>query len=437
MRWSGVAAFCVTAGMAGFAAAQGMGTLQQQATGARVDPAADLCAGRNTCRVTRELDAGHGPDGLPQKVVELRFGIADAVSPDATPEFPCRDDSGNPDGGSEWHLLVDGKPDRKLLTLCNDGYGASGVGEDAIEVAPNLFTHTQYGGSAWRWVVNRTFQLVPPRLLSVDNCSFHNVDPMSGTRSVVDVATATVRTAGLAGVAVDESDAMMGCPSLGERGTGGVQVVTSLAVPRPVLDGPMNPGDGIGSCGMRIAADGSAGDVFHGAAARPGTGAELRAVALDERTLVLQIHDPKAGMGGVGAKSWVGQPHVELYLRGTDANEAKPFAQIGVTLDGRVHKGVGTAPGVKVRAWNNYDEAERPVTRLRLEFDDDYPMLDGIAVVYSEADGGKQLRLTANTGIAKLQPLNPPAPVAVPTICAVRNGRLDIVGVPETLDGGQ
>src|SRR4030042_2845730 len=38
-----------------------------------------------------------------------------------------------------------------LAALCNDGYGARGMGEDRVEIDDNRFTLAQIGGSAWMW----------------------------------------------------------------------------------------------------------------------------------------------------------------------------------------------------------------------------------------------------------------------------------------------
>jgi len=435
MRLVSALAFSLVAGTAGLALAQGMGALQQQLTGGQ--GGGDVCAGRSTCRVTQQLDAGRDASGRRMTVVEVRLGLSEAVNPDASTDFPCRDDQGSPDGGSEWYLLLDGKIERHILTLCNDGYGASGVGEDTVAVTANHLQHKQYGGSSWRWIETRDFRLSPFALLTVDQCSEHNVDGDSGTSVVIDVATATARVASYGGSLPDGSDVMLGCPKPGEREVEGIRVVNSLAVPVPVMGGEVRDQDGIGTCGLRIAGDGSAGDVFFGAAARPGEGAEVRAVTFDSKSLMLQVRDPKAETGGQGAKSWVGQPHVELYVANTDTSDSRRYAQIGITLDGRVHKGVGAPPTVKVRAWRNVDEANRDVTRLRVDFPGDYPFDGGLVVVYSEAEGGKQLRLTSSSPIEKLQPVNAPSPAGVPSVCTVEGGLLNVTGSTATAEGGE
>lgn len=59
-----------------------------------------------------------------------------------------------------------------LLGVCNDGYGASGVGEDWVEVSANTFQHSQYGGSAWRWSEKVSVSLAPLRPRGVETNSY-------------------------------------------------------------------------------------------------------------------------------------------------------------------------------------------------------------------------------------------------------------------------
>jgi hypothetical protein len=122
------------------------------ATAAPPAAGADPCAGRAPCAV-----AARHPAGGRLEVVQLELG------PD--PERGCPQ--------VVWGRLGDGPPLR-LLALCNDGYGASGVGEDSVEVKPGELIHSQYGGSAWRWSTTRRIGLSPHRLRHEEQLS-HNM----------------------------------------------------------------------------------------------------------------------------------------------------------------------------------------------------------------------------------------------------------------------
>lgn len=64
-----------------------------------------------------------------------------------------------------------------LLEVCNNGYGASGVGEDSIEISSKQFKHSRYGGSAWRWTGETVIGLSPLRVQSDNSTSFHAAMP--------------------------------------------------------------------------------------------------------------------------------------------------------------------------------------------------------------------------------------------------------------------
>jgi len=65
---------------------------------------------------------------------------------------------------------------RLLLGVCNDGYGAAGVGEDLVEVSQNTFKHSQEGGSAWRWSETVSVSLSPLRVRALESNSFWTLD---------------------------------------------------------------------------------------------------------------------------------------------------------------------------------------------------------------------------------------------------------------------
>ncbi len=117
------------------------------------DQAQGLCADRPGCTVREVLDAGTGAAGESLRVAALAL-----PSPD--PSWPCR-----PHAEEYWLLASDEAPVR-LLELCNDGYGAAGMGEDVVTVSANRLTHTQHGGSNWRWSQSRELQLSPLRLMA-------------------------------------------------------------------------------------------------------------------------------------------------------------------------------------------------------------------------------------------------------------------------------
>ncbi len=370
--------------------------------------AAQACAGRASCRLNQARDAGTDAAGHALVVVELRFAMADAVKAGATAEAGCIEPDGSYDGGTEWHLLVDGKPGAKLLTLCNDGYGTAGIGEDEIIVTPNHITHVQDGGSETRWTVMRNADLSPLHLTHVDLCDYDPEKPAAARRIVVDPARAAVHVIAYAGRATGGEGAY-GCPVETGAPNGGLHVVQAQAVPQPRIEGPVDGGFGIDGCGLRIAADGTAGSVVSGRKAKPGEGAEIWAVALGGGRLVIQVRDAARTPGRFDL--FLGHGKVTVML--ADAGEA-----LAVDVP---KPGLTATPGT--------DAAGHAVTRLDFGFGDDAALADGVALAYTEAGG----RTVATSAFAHAWPALVPPVVAVETRCTLRDGRLAIAGVPEAL----
>ena len=110
-------------------------------------------------------------------MAEVHLGLAEA--PD--PQFPCHNNEGTANDGGQEYWLVEGtaKP-HLLLKLCNDGYGAAGVGEDEITIGDNRFTHFQAGGSNDRWETTETIRLSPQTCCASTSCGFRGTDPDFG-----------------------------------------------------------------------------------------------------------------------------------------------------------------------------------------------------------------------------------------------------------------
>lgn len=70
----------------------------------------------------------------------------------------------------EYWLVRAGEPPRLLLEICNDGHGASGVGEDHVAIPGNgTLAYSVNGGSAWRWDREVRLSFDPLRLLNEES----------------------------------------------------------------------------------------------------------------------------------------------------------------------------------------------------------------------------------------------------------------------------
>lgn len=113
-----------------------------------------------------------GTDSAGQELVVVKLALFE--QPGVGDDF-ARRAAGECDHYEYWLVpVVEGRigEPRLLLGVCNDGYGASGVGEDSVEVSANTFEHSQYGGSAWRWSEKISVSLSPLRPRSLETHSY-------------------------------------------------------------------------------------------------------------------------------------------------------------------------------------------------------------------------------------------------------------------------
>lgn len=393
-----------------------------------------ICGKRTTCKLVAIHNAGK------LQVAEVLFAVKD--KPDDAPDDGCRTaDGGDPhNGGTEYWLLGGAKPSQ-ILALCNDGYGAASVGEDSVTFANNRMVHVQNGGSSWRWDSTETFSLSPFRLLSESDCSFHDVDAATGSQSQIDfVHFRAVEIRKDPAAKWTDNDGT-GCPDVkpqvfaklkpipGSRLVADYPVMMPANANDPTLQN-IPGGTALGSCAMALSTDGANGFLTFGKPADAGRAAWMRAVALNSRTLILQIYDPLAAPAPAG-KSWISGAHAEVWQTGSYDDSAgggpkrAELGQIAIDLDGTVHM-AGNAKPPTVKHWVAKDENGRPVTVLFLTWSDDFT---AAALSYSQAEGGKQARLVTTIAMVHGVPMAIPEIFGMKNECAVRGGRLELAGM--------
>ena len=392
------------------------------------DQQSAICGARQTCKLEVD-DAGQGPDHVKLTIAVAHFDVAD--KPEDAPEEGC---IGDPevvdgpeyDGGEEVWLLAGSEVPKLLLALCNDGYGAAGVGEDQFEVGPNMLTWDQSGGSNWRWITIRQIRLAPLAVVKEFDCSYNDVAPGTEQLTEVDRLTLQARSIGAVAGWKFSDDDEIGCPDWrsGPDSTlpTGPKIAGAYAVPMP------NPGadtsgiaypDGIalGDCARELSTDGLHGFLVYGKPADAASAATFRAIKETETSLLIQVYDPTAAaeLKAGKAKSWVGQPHIEIWTsemanpedNDGENGETYVFRQFAIGLDDRTYPGANaSAPLPTVKHWAAKDEQDRDVTVYRVTWEGDEHRPDfGLGVVYSQAKDGKQVRLISNAQIKKNKPL--------------------------------
>lgn len=245
------------------------------------------CEGEARCTVVGRTAAGRDAEDVPLFVVEINRGryAYETGTPTEDPDAAaCELREFWLERASVYELT---------LTLCNDGYGASGVGEDGITVGENRLVHDQYGGSAWRWSAHRVFQLYPRRELRADDQGFWAVGRNVEQRTF-DFATFQGRVDWYAPVCGPEENE--GGGEIGVLPPGRVR--SYLVLPILQVDAAVDPArHDLGPCATRL--DGSEGRSFllEGAPGSPDDAwLELLAAASGEVTVV--IHDDAFVPGG-------------------------------------------------------------------------------------------------------------------------------------------
>jgi hypothetical protein len=221
------------------------------------------------------------------------------------------------------------------------------------------------------------------------------------------------------------------CPAVtgasnAQPGPGLMAAIAVPAVSQP--DAPQyRSGTPLGSCAVRVGTTDTPGFGVYGTPLVQRR-AELRMIGIDRQTLVLQLYDPQPAPAGA---SWVQSDHLEIWTgkdRSGEHNrpEAAATAQIGVDLDGKVYAGLGKPALPVVKHSKTIDESGRPVHLFELRWPDDDALTAGVAVVYSQADRGRQSYVFATTGIVRNRPLYLPAFSELPLSCGVVDGRWNI-----------
>lgn len=395
----------------------------------RTDIAA-MCGARKPCTLVQATPAGNDAQGRALTVVEIDLG---SKNPDGDGPTACR-----PYAREFWLRTAGVAHPRRVLALCNDGYGASGVGEDEIAIAPNRMLHTQYGGSAWRWHEKRTIELSPLRVLTEQSCSYHNVN-IGYSVSIWDWRHFAGERHWYPQACTDgdkRTDGKTRPDWCDARGATHHQAL----VPR--LDGAMPAGAlaHLGSCAATFDESGQRGYVLTG---KPrANGAELRVLMTSARDLMVSVSDAAFASG---AETLLGDDHVELWI-GTDhsglgCNGSRfKLARWAIGLEGKVQHADGDAAGppeVVARAARTVGGRRQVTLHIRLAAaDNDY--LRTVTVGFSKGVDGKTARLTATspvrrgdeTTLSSIWKIEPKG-----ARCEVRGGQLDLVetGLPALL----
>ncbi|MDG4553029.1 MAG: hypothetical protein P9E24_02085 [Candidatus Competibacter sp.] len=406
--------------MVGLAAGFGAGVAAGDAPFAE---RAAVCQDRPACRIVEILDAGTAADGAVLAVLHVALG-ADDQAADAEGR-QCR-----PYPEDYWLRQVgrDGKTVyRRLFSFCNDGYGASGVGEDAVTVGPNRITLDRVGGSAWRWEIGASYRLAPEQPLLRREASYHT---LGGGCLETETDFQALRQRGwlnppLAEEAPDE-DATVGCDR--ESAVGRFVAIPQLERGDELAAELEQQSAGLGGCALTLKAtgDGENGFVVHG---DPDLRArtEIKLLLLTANTLLAQVRDP--GRTPAVSSSWINDDRLELWLGSAlyggwpSADRKKQLYQFGIRLaDGAVFAGYGKPARLPaVRHWRRDD-----ARLLLVDWSDTGLETNSVTVVYGQGDGRRQGRMLATSTLKYGNPDTLGQFWTFPAACMLRNGILNV-----------
>lgn len=376
-----------------------------------------MCGQRSPCRIVRTHDAG-------KTLLVVEVALHDMSGEDW--KYPNLAQCAP---WEVWLVTHDGHAvleSRRILELCNDGYGAAGLGEDMLHVEPNTLVHWQGGGSNWRWFEETSYQLDPFMITSTSTGSYWVLGASEETHSW-DWRTRQ----GLVKWYQPE------CPELGEPGESELSQIPDLFAYQPIPLVTVDPSYAlsgwkdtpIGSCGLHADAtdDLMSGFLIHGAPSVPADGS-MRALFVSETALIIQVEDDSLVQG---KKDWIHGDHVQVWVGQDQLGNGKCIpvpgspVQWGIDLSsGNVFPAFGE-PSKNAIAVERVEDTDGTV-RLKIVFVD---KPGRITVVFSDSDDGESKeRLIATSEIEHGNTWTLGKAAALPlgqNTCPVINGRLD------------
>lgn len=370
-----------------------------QETDAVVD---ELCDDREPCNVMNRWDAGE-VDGTSMMVFEL--ALHDRGDEGRTPDLH--------DCAPFEYWLVESRDGEwidynRLQEVCNDGYGARGMGEDSIDVDDNTFAHSQHGGSNWMWSITAVLELSPLQVVEHHRSGSFVLDvnrrseSWDWTRPAGGVTWTAPRC--------DEREDKEGYGTKPEHGEYRFDFLMQIEVDDAFRDGGWKT-TGLNDCSLQVDSRGNdAGDdsedfgsgyVIHGDPADPSE-ASFRAVMDEEATLYLEIRDAE---WITGADRWIHDDHVEIWTGSATGYmnhclETDEPSQWGIALfDDEVYPGYNDPDpeAISVQRHLVGDDEDPDAVRMKIEFSS---TPEAVTVVYSDTeDGNGQDRLIATSDL--------------------------------------
>lgn len=428
------------------------------ASSSRLTPVATrelLCAGRKPCALLSERNAGKDGQGRDLRVALLRldlelFGMKGAgegeLSSSAIPSGVIEEPDGDTfqpvvgHGGCrrfEYWLVAYGSsgPERvrKLVQECNDGNGASGVGEDHVSVLQGVLRVSRYGGSAWRWSEERSYQLEPVRLVQVETSSWFSLGPAFETaRWNWDLFAGTtmwfVPTCDANGQPWEGAGDEIG------PGPHSTQFEYSpipwLSLDDAFVNAEWKRAD-MSRCALSLDASGKNGYVIEGSAGSPADASVL--VVAHDKVLFIEVSDDQIRRAGRGAADrveiWISEP-----LRSPGGScapkERRSLRSWSIRIaDGQIAGGEGRPAATVLRVESNRIVPGRVRLKVALPSNE-----NALSVAYADTDDGVSTkRVFATSPLRRDRPysIGSRAAWGADARCELRDGVLvPVIAIP-------
>jgi hypothetical protein len=362
------------------------------------DLTAELCRARSPCFIGKRTPAKDNTSRLRRELAYVVLGEKGSVW-GQVPHWTGDGASSECVPYEVWlieHQEQVAAPKRLLAELCNDGYGARGLGEDVFTLDSERVVYQQSGGSNWGWSNGATFNLNTAQFESSVNEGW-----FSGGRQQDRTHWDWSTFRGVTRWYVDQCDWYQTAQAKGEA----VPIAESdfyryRNMPQPDLPARYKEHlwqeTSISNCALTVDSGGENGYVISGIPGKP-TDAGFDVLAVDERTLIVEVRDDSFV---TSKKSWLYGDHLEIWLA--------PRISISHCLEevGAVHQwGIKMSDGAVIPAHGKPQlkiEVERmPVDsttiRMKLTLPKNMPTF---TLVYSDSDDGiSQERLIATSDL--------------------------------------
>ncbi len=380
-----------------------------------------LCDGRSPCHMVKKTKPVQGEGNCKLSLIYLVLDQPDA--PWGRPWIfkPC----------VPYEIWLEtrsktGAPLHRLLaSVCNDGYGSKGIGEDIARIEDGLVHFSRHGGSAWVWSHRRTWGVSPFRTIRQSVEGQWTLGPNREERGWNwETFGGAVRWYAPDCERYEKED--FNRAPVADKDLFHYRYIPAVTMSNVYLDSRWQTTE-LGKCSVSIDAKTGGKFMLQGHSSSPQDGG-LSVLSVGPETFLIEIRDDRLS---APSREWMSEDHLEIWtgtLPGYSSScvEAGDTArQWGVRLrDGAVFRGHGNPKQMPKVGF--YRVSEQRV-RLKLTVPN---AKAGVSFVFSDVDDGQTIeRRLATSQVKKGRASTLGQTFSVTpkkAVCEVKDGRLTI-----------